>query len=423
MNLTPEQKKKLSFWLIGIAVACIVVFLGLQNIGVVAKAVSWVFGLVLPLVIGAAFALVLNVPMTFFESRLFAKAKKPYLQKMRRPIAYLISLILILGVLALVLLLVIPEFIEAVKVILQKAIEIVNKFNSMTEEEILELPFGSYLLEIDWNKILEYLQNWLKNQSGEILNYAASTVGSLISGIFNFFVSFVFSVYLLFNKEKLAKQACRLTRTWLPKSFAEWFIHAAQVASVSFKNFISGQTLEALILGGLCAVGMWILRLPYAPMIGALVAVTALIPVVGGLIGAGIGAFMILTIDPLKSLIFIIFLIILQQLEGNLIYPRVMGGRVNLPAMWILAAVTVGGGICGPIGMLLAVPVASTAYVLLREATEKREAKLNAEENAPTQPPSSAPADSVAESEARVNNLKEKPKKSNGTGKKNKNKK
>ena len=141
----------------------------------------------------------------------------------------------------------------------------------------------------------------------------------------------------------------------------------------NFRNFVSGQALEAVILSTLCMIGMLILQLPYIPMVGALVGVTALIPVVGGFIGAVIGTFMILTVDPVKAVIFLAFLIILQQLEGNLIYPRVMGSRVKLPAMWILAAVTVGGGLAGPVGMLLGVPIASTAYVLLREATEQRE--------------------------------------------------
>ena len=167
-----------------------------------------------------------------------------------------------------------------------------------------------------------------------------------------------------------------MVRVWLPKNFGEWSIHAASVASMNFRNFISGQSLEAVILGVLCMIGMWIFGFPYAPMIGALVGVTALIPVVGGFIGAGVGAFMILTVDPLKAVFFLIFIVVLQQLEGNLIYPRVMGSRVNLPGMWILAAVTVGGGIAGPVGMLLSVPIASTVYVLVKEATDKREKAL-----------------------------------------------
>lgn len=188
----------------------------------------------------------------------------------------------------------------------------------------------------------------------------------------------MFAIYILFSKEKLKSQSKRLIRAWLPESFGKWLIHASSVASVNFRNFISGQTLEAIILGVLCMVGMMILRIPYAPMVGALVGVTALIPVVGGFIGAIVGAFMIVTVSPIKALIFIVFLLILQQLEGDLFYPKVMGSRVNLPAIWIMAAVTIGGELAGPVGMLLSVPMASTAYVLIKEATLNRERRLSA---------------------------------------------
>ena len=376
MEFTPEKKKKLTRWLIGIATACILIFLGVQNIDVIAGAVSWVTGLIMPLILGFAFALILNVPMRFFEAHLWPKTKKKFLGKLRRPLSFIISLVLIIGILVGVVWLVIPELVAAIKVIVQGVIDLVNKLSSMSEAELAELPLGSVLINTDWDKLLDTLQSWLKNQSGTIVNTAVGTIGSLVGGIFDFFISFVFAIYILFSKDKLKAQAKRMVRVWLPKNFGEWSIHAASVASMNFRNFISGQSLEAVILGVLCMIGMWIFGFPYAPMIGALVGVTALIPVVGGFIGAGVGAFMILTVDPLKAVFFLIFIVVLQQLEGNLIYPRVMGSRVNLPGMWILAAVTVGGGIAGPVGMLLSVPIASTVYVLVKEATDKREKAL-----------------------------------------------
>ena len=375
MNLTPQKRKKLTWWIIGIAAACTLIFVGLQNIDSVANAVKWCAGLIMPLLLGFAFALILNVPMRFFESHLWSKTKKPLLCKLRRPLSFLISLVLIIGILTGVIRLVIPELIEAIKVIVQSIINFVNKLSSMDETELAELPFGSVLLNTDWDKLLDTLQVWLKNQSGNIMNTAVGTISSLVGGIFDFFISFVFAIYILFSKDKLKAQAQRLIRVWLPKKFGEWSIHAASVASVNFRNFVSGQSLEAVILGVLCMIGMFIFRFPYAPMVGALVGVTALIPVVGGFIGAGVGAFMILTVDPLKAILFLVFIVVLQQLEGNLIYPKVMGSRVNLPGMWILAAVTVGGGIAGPVGMLLSVPIASTLYILLKEATDNKEKK------------------------------------------------
>lgn len=381
MDFTPQNKRKITKWIIGIAAACIVIFLGLQNIGTVTGALSKCLSLIMPLILGFVFALILNVPMSFFEKHLFSKTKKNSLKKLKRPLSFVISVLLIVAIVVGVVWLVIPELVDAFKVIADGVINFIDTIRGMSEEELAKLPFGNQLLNIDWDKIKDSMQNWLKRESGSIVNSAVGTVSSLVGGIFDFFVAFVFSIYILFGKEKLKKQASRLIRVWLPKGFGEWFIHASNVASTNFRNFVSGQSLEAVILGTLCMIGMLILRIPYAPMVGALIGVTALIPVVGAFIGAAVGAFVILTVNPFKALVFLIFLVILQQLEGNIIYPRVMGSRVNLPGMWILAAVTIGGGIAGPVGMLISVPVASTVYVLIREATENREKKLQKGEN------------------------------------------
>ena len=195
----------------------------------------------------------------------------------------------------------------------------------------------------------------------------SSTVTSL--------VGLVFAVYLLSGKEKLKRQACRLIRVWLPQNMGGIMIHISSVCGDVFHRFVADQFLEALILGTLCMLGMVILRIPYAPMVGALIGVTALIPVVGAFVGTIIGAVMIMTVSPLKAVVFVIFLLILQQVEGNLIYPRVVGAKINLPAIWVLAAVTVGGNLAGPLGMFLGVPAASAAYTLIREATDQREHK------------------------------------------------
>lgn len=295
----------------------------------------------------------------------------------RRPFAFLLSLVLIIGILVGVVAIVIPVLADTITVIVQSAIDLVNKLNSISEAELAEMPFGQVLMDVDWKKLLVSLKSWLTNQADSIVNAVFGTVTSLVGGVFDLFVSVVFAIYILFSKDKLKQQAQRIVRVWLPKNVSEWSCHAVSVANVNFRNFVSGQFLEAVILGVLCFIGMLIFRFPYAAMIGTLVGVTALIPVVGGFIGGGIGAFMILTIDPMKAVLFIVYLVVLQQLEGNLIYPRVMGSRVNLPGMWILVAVTIGGGIGGPIGMLLSVPIASTAYTLFKEATSKREMLLS----------------------------------------------
>jgi predicted PurR-regulated permease PerM len=378
MDFNPEKRKKTALWIIGVAAACILIFLGLQNIAALGNAFKKALDLLMPLLLGIGFALILNVPMLFFERILWPKAKKKVAQKLRRPAAFILSLLVVFGILVGVIWLIIPELINAVTVVIQTVLDLAKQLSGMDEQQIAELPLGSLLLSTDWDGLLLSLQQWLKEEGGNLMNTAMGTIGSVLGGIFDLFIAIVFATYLLFTKDRLKNQACRLARAWLPPRWGEWSIHAASVTAANFRNFVAGQSLEAVILGSLCLIGMLIFRIPYAMMVSVLVGVTALVPVVGAFIGAIVGGFIILTESPVKALIFIIFLIILQQLEGNIIYPKVMGNRVNLPAMWILAAVTIGGGISGPIGMLLSVPLAATAYTLIKEATLQREIK-NAE--------------------------------------------
>lgn len=375
MDLTPKKRKRLTYWVIGVAAACIAIIFGLKNIDMVRETFSWIIGLIMPLIIGLIIALIINVPMRFFEKILFSKSTKLKNPKIKTVISFIVSLILILGILAGVVWLVIPELVDAVAVIVDGALEFIDRISGMTKEEIAQLPLGKLLLDIDWDKTLSTLQNWIKSQGGEIVDTAVGTVSSVATGIYDFFIAIVFAVYIIFNKATLKRQVSRLVRVWVTENIADFTIHATKILGKNFRNFVSGQSLEAVILGVLCMLGMLILRIPYAPMVGALVGVTAIIPVVGGFIGAGVGAFMILTVSPVKAVIFLIFILVLQQIEGNVIYPKVMGSSVSLPSMWILAAVTIGGGIAGAVGMLLAVPVASTIYTLVGEATNKRENK------------------------------------------------
>lgn len=375
MDLTPKKKKRLTLWVIGIAAACIAIVFGLKNFDMLKETVSWIVGLVMPLIIGFAIAMIINVPMGFFENLLFSKKGAKIKLKFKRVISFLISIILILGILAGVVWLVIPELVDAVSVIVDGALEYTYMISNMTKEEISQLPFGKLLLNIDWDKTLSNVQIWIKDQSGVIVDTAVGTVSSVVSGVYDFFIACVFAIYIIFNKETLKRQVSKLIKAWVPNKVADTTIHATKILGKNFKSFVSGQSLEAVILGVMCMIGMLILRIPYAPMVGALVGVTAIIPVVGGFIGAGVGAFMILTENPVKAVVFLVFILVLQQIEGNIIYPKVMGNSVSLPSMWILAAVTIGGGIAGAIGMLLAVPIASTIYTLVCEATEKRESQ------------------------------------------------
>lgn len=373
----PKLRKIISRWVIGIVSVCVLIYLGVRHILQLAFAVKYVFSLIAPLCIGLFFALMLNLPMRFFERKLFARCRNIHLRRAGRGLSILLALATILGILIGVAVLVVPELIEAVTMLgsqISGVIDQMAAFDAQTDYSAI--PFGNYLegIDIDWAGIKTGLTAWLSEQRSVIVSSAVMTFGSVAGVVIDLIVSLVFAVYILANKERLTAQVTRLIRAWIPRTIGNRLMHITNVCIGVFERFVVGQTMEAIILGSLCTVGMLILSLPYAPMVGALIGVTAFIPIVGAYLGAFVGAFMILTIDPFKALVFLIFLIILQQVEGNLIYPRVVGSKIHLPAMWVLAAITIGGGIAGPIGMLFAVPVFSSAYELLREATAEREA-------------------------------------------------
>ena len=384
-----EKRKQLAKWVIGVIAACILIFLGVRYISSIAAAVSWLVHLVRPLLIGVVLALILNVPLGMFERRLFSKKPTPKKLRARRPLAIVLSLVLVFGIFVGVAVLVIPEFVAAVRVIASMLLSTMDQLAAFESQmDFSRLPFGEYLsrIDIDWLQLRAELELWFKQAGSAIMDRAAGVIGSVASSVIDSLIGFIFSIYVLANKEKLKRQVSRLIRVWLPEKFGGKLIHAARVSADIFRQFIAGQTTEAIILGTLCAIGMWILQIPYAPMVGALVGVMALIPYVGAFISTAVGAFMILTVSPVKALIFVVFLLALQQIEGNLIYPKVVGAKINLPAMWVLAAITVGGNLAGPIGMLLGVPFASSAYALLKEATDKREqAQLAAKKPVPSE--------------------------------------
>ena len=369
-----DRRRQASKWIIGVVAACILIYLGVRHIHVVASAVSWLANLFLPMLIGLVMALILNVPLTFLERYLFTKTPNPRLQKLRRPLAILLSLALVLGIFVGVAVLVIPELVNAVTVIVQTIGHAFEQLAAIEETtDLLYIPFGEQLAAIDWLRIKTDLELWFQETRSSLVNAVLDTVTAMAGVLVDLFVGLIFSIYFLSGKEKLQRQLCRLIRVWLPEQLGNHLIHVASVCNGTFQCFVAGQTTEAIILGSLCAIGMLILGLPYAPMIGALVGVTAFIPIVGAYVGAFIGAFMILTVNPFQAVVFLIFLTALQQFEGNVIYPRIVGSKINLPAVWVLAAITVGGGLAGPVGMLLGVPAASAAYALLREATNRKE--------------------------------------------------
>ena len=374
----PKTRKTLTQWAVGTVAACILIFLGVRYISAIAIALEWLYNLVKPLLIGTLLAMILSVPLDFIEKHLFRKKPTPRKEKARRPVAILLSLIFVIGIFVGIAVLVIPEFIGAISIVVTSVTKGMEQLAALeSTADLSEIPFAAQLadLDIDWLTMKTQLENWIQQISTMILDTTANVLGSVASSLLDGVVAFVFSIYILANKETLARQISWLARVWLPNRFVGHMGHICTVSADIFRQFIVGQTTEAVILGSLCGIGMAILRIPYAPMVGALVGVTALIPYVGAFLATIVGAFMILTVNPFKALVFVIYLLALQQVEGNLIYPRVVGAKINLPAIWVLAAITVGGNLAGPFGMLLGVPAASAAYALLKEATNNREAE------------------------------------------------
>jgi len=335
-----------------------------------------------PLLTGGVVAYIVNILMSFYEKKLSVKA--PWWPKIRRPFCLVLAIITVVLALVLLFHLIIPQLISCFQVLikalpaaLRSLYDWLNQtFNisAWLSEQALKLPETS----ADWENLVTKYASVLFTGVGGVMNVAVSAVSTVASSLVTFFLSLIFAFYLLTGKEKLSAQVCRLSRKVIGNAKTDKTLSVLRVVNGSFHNYIVGQCLEAVILGTLCAVGMLILQLPYAIMIGALVGVTALIPVAGAYIGAGIGAIMIFSVDPVKALIFLIFLVILQQIEGNVIYPHTVGTSLGLPGIWVLAAVTIGGGMMGILGMVLFVPLTAAAYQLIRNYLNKSEANKKA---------------------------------------------
>ena len=320
----------------------------------------------MPLILGATIAYVVNILMKFYENHYFRKSSKSIVQKSRRPVCMVAAFLTLAAIIALVIGLVVPQLVSCVRVLISGApyamdflLKTAEKYN-IVPENILDSLAG-----IDWKARIGEMITAVGNGLGSVMDNLVKMLTSIFSGIVSGLIGFIFACYLLLSKDKLKNQINRIMDHYLKEKIVKKIDYVVRIFDDCFHNYIVGQCTEAVILGALCTVGMLLLRLPYASMIGALVAFTALIPVAGAYIGAAAGAFMILTDSPIKALVFLIFLVILQQVEGNVIYPKVVGSSVGLPAMWVLAAVTVGGGLMGVVGMVFAVPAAAGIYRMI----------------------------------------------------------
>ena len=370
-----ESEKKDLRNLLKVIIIAIVIYWGINNFGIIGTVFGKIIEIVFPFILGGALAFILNIPMTFFENKLSKiknKKRKSLINKnLIRFISLILAIIVITFILYLIINLIVPELIDIIKLLVSNIpyyAEEINKFINSNTENIQEIDSLISGMNFDTDSI--------KNELMEILSSVLSSSVSLVMGVVglitNLIIAIIFAIYILTSKEKLKNQVLRIIKAYCKKEKAIKIIEIGRITNKTFKNFLTVQALEATILGSLCIIGMLILKIPYAVPIGVLVGVTALIPVVGAFIGIIIGAILILSAEPIKVITFIIFVLILQQVEGNVIYPRVVGGSVGLPGMWVLVAVTVGGSLFGILGMLLGVPVFSVIYSMIKKDTEKR---------------------------------------------------
>lgn len=361
-----------------LGVTLFLLYLAVTYWSVVANLGSLFFGAIGSLLVGCVIAYILNILTSFYERVYFPNKNTKLVLKSRRVVCMLGAMITLVAVVALVIGLVIPELVACVRLLMKEIPIAVEEAAIWLHESgilasFVEEDVTASLAAVNWQEKIAQVAKVLLSGVGDVAQVAISTVSTLVSSIMTFVIGTIFAIYLLIGKEQLGHQFRRLMKRYLKPSWNHKIMYVLTTVNGCFHKFIVGQCMEAVILGVLCIVSMTILQFPYAMMIGTLIGFTALIPVAGAYIGAAVGAFMIFTVSPIKAVAFIAFIVILQQLEGNLIYPKVVGTSIGLPGVWVLAAVTVGGGIMGIPGMLIGVPLTAAAYQLLKQDVKKGE--------------------------------------------------
>lgn len=352
----------------------------------ISEALSFLTGILKPFILGGALAFILNLPLSFLEKKVFRNLKGRG-EKFKRPLSIFLSLVFVLLLILILLLTVVPEVISAFESIISSIPSLVTRVESWSNDVLTPVlknnPELLKSLETNWDSLLSKSLSFLKDGLSALLSSTLVAANSLISSITSFVVALIFAIYVLGDKERLERQFRSLLKAYTSKETEEYVLHVFSVLHRSFSSFISGQCLEAVILGSIFILVLSILRFPYSVMIGVVVMFSALLPIVGAFIACIFGAFIILLSSPVKALYFVVIFLIIQQLENNLIYPRVVGSSVGLPALWVFFAVTLGGALFGVVGMLFFIPVFSAVFVLLKEDVGRRIRWKEEKENAP----------------------------------------
>ena len=356
--------------ILGIITFTLLLLAILMNMGSVKSYLAFLWGILFPFVMGGAIAFILNIPMAAIEKKLFRKESK-----LARPVSMVLSILFVFALMGIVVVVVIPQLGKTIDSISAGMATFLPKAQAWLED-----AFGKQKdvvdfiesMEFDWKSWVEGFKDFALSGAGSVISYTMSATMVVINGVMTFFIAFVFALYILNQKENLGRQCMKVIHAFFSAKAVDKICHVCSLSRRTFSKFITGQCLEALILGTMFFVSMTILRLPYALLVGVLIAFTALIPMIGAFIGCAVGAFLILMVSPMQALFFIILFFVLQQIEGNLIYPHVVGNSVGLPSMWVLFAVTVGGKLMGVVGMLVFIPFMSVLYTLFREWVNRR---------------------------------------------------
>lgn len=376
MDLNKNNVKKI----LGIITFTLILMAVLMNFKAVGNYIVFLWGIIFPFVLGGAIAFILNIPMSAIEkqfSKIKTKSKKG--EKLRnriiRPVSMVLAILLVFLIIGLVIGVVVPQLGQTINSIGESMSRSLPKIQAWLEQTFQDQEeIVNYIknLDFDWQNWLNSIKDFAWSGAGSVLSYTMSATMMVVNGVVTFFIAVIFALYILVQKENLGRQCKKLITAIFPQKTVDKILTICSLSYKTFSRFITGQCLEAMILGTMFFVAMTIFRLPYALLVGVLIAFTALIPIVGAFIGCFVGALLILMVNPMQAVFFVILFLILQQVEGNLIYPHVVGNSVGLPSIWVLFAVTVGGKLMGVMGMLVFIPLMSVLYSLLREWVNHR---------------------------------------------------
>ncbi|MFW3505363.1 AI-2E family transporter [Aerococcus viridans] len=357
--------------------ALIAVFiLALINWSYLVQTISMIWSVVFPLILGGMIAFVLNLLMTWIEKYLYPNAKNKYLKGSRRPVAIILAVLIVCLVIAATVVIVVPQLASAVMTLIDVIPEAIQNLTDWFNRQEALVPLVNELtnqVNIDWSSMFSSVASGINSLASNVATTSVSVLTTSVGAVTNIFLGILFAIYILFSKEKLGKQVDRLLTVYVRDDIHQLIENVAHVANETFSKFISGMVTEAIILGALVTAGLFILQIPYAAMLGVLQGVMALIPIIGAFLSGAVGVVILLALSPTYAVVYLIFVFFVQQLEGDLIYPRIVGDSIGLPSMWVLFAVTVGGGLMGIPGMLIGVPVLATIYKIIKIDVAYRE--------------------------------------------------